>query len=288
MSRSMLTASFQAGLVYPIMLRNIFEQRSFRHAVQFMALVCFLSSLLALVLSKPNPRFPYRKITEWTASTTWADMSAFSSPPWVLFSCAIAMMFFGFYGIFFNLQGWASQEGIGFDGERHPMCLENPSACQYNGLKLKTYWLLAIMNGSSSIGRLSSSYLCDKFGALNVHASVSIVSSALCLFMWVHLTNLHGGLAFAIVFGAFSGSVIGLPPASMAAVLGKDQKKLGQWLGQTFCLAAPFALTGPVIEGYLVSRYQAHYLTIQIFSGLCLLSSAVFMLGARWTADRKK
>lgn len=268
------------------MLRNIYEQKSFRHAVQYMTLMCFLTSVLAGILSKPNPRFTYRKIPKWTAFKTWADLEVFSSPPWVLFTCAIAMMFFGFYGIFFNLQGWASQEGIGFDGEHHPMCMENPSACQYNGLKLKTYWLLAIMNGTSSVGRLSSSFLCDRFGALNVHAFVSLLSAALCLFMWVHLKTLEGGIAFVCIFGAFSGSVIGLPPASMAAILGPEQKKLGQWLGQTFFIAAPFALTGPVIEGYLVSRYKINYLTIQIFSGLCLLSSAMFMISAKWMADR--
>ena len=134
------------------------------------------------------------------------------------------------------------------------------------------------MNGASTIGRLSSSFLCDRFGALRVHFTVALVSSFLCLFLWTFAKNLPTALVFVVLFGAFSGSLIGLPPASMAYILGPSaQHRLGQWTGLMYSMAAPFALTGPVIEGYLITRYGQNYLTLQLFSGFCLFMAACCM-----------
>jgi MFS family permease len=91
-----------------------------------------------------------------------------------------------------------------------------------------------------------------------------------------------------VMFGIFSGAVIGLPPASVAYILGPGpiaQSRLGQWTGQMYSTAAPFALTGPVIAGHLISHYGGNYLTVQCWSGVCLLLSASCMAAAvffRW------
>ncbi|TKX18907.1 MFS transporter-like protein 163 [Elsinoe australis] len=213
------------------------------------------------------------------ALKTWLDPVALRHPSFLLFTAAISMMFFGFYGVFFNLEEWAAQRRVGFKGATPPPCPADQPDCVTPGLR--TYWLLAIMNASSSVGRLSSSYLCDRFGALKVHSSVTIVSGVLCVALWSTARNLSGAIAFVVLFGAFSGSVIGLPPASMAAILGpgkEEQARLGQWVGMMYTVAAPFALTGPVIEGYFIQRYGYNFFTIQFFSGGCLLFSGALMM----------
>ena len=92
--------------------------------------------------------------------------------------------------------------------------------------------LKAIMNGSSTIGRLGSAYICKYASPLHVHCAVTLVSSFLCFFLWTFATTLPAAVAFVVIFGAFSGSVIGLPPASMAAILHNDNARLGQWTGR--------------------------------------------------------
>jgi len=144
---------------------------------------------------------------------------------------------------------------------------------------LRTFYLLSIMNGTSTLGRVFSAYLCDHFGALNVHAVVTFVASILILVAWTFTTTVSEAIGFVVVFGIFSGAVIGLPPASVAYILGPDpeaQAKLGQWTGMMYTSAAIFALTGPVIAGYLISYYET-YLTVQLWSGTCLLLSSVCM-----------
>ena len=128
-------------------------------------------------------------------------------------------------------------------------------------------------------------------GTLNVHAVVTFVCSILTLVMWPLTSSITTTIAFSVVFGIFSGAVIGLPPASMAEILGKEdpqrQKKLGHWVGMMYCGASPFALTGPVIAGYLVSKYNKDWKTIQLWSGACLLCSSFFMMAARWAVHKR-
>ncbi|PNS16129.1 Riboflavin transporter MCH5 [Sphaceloma murrayae] len=304
------TGASIAGLIYPIMLRFLIDQYGFNTAVRYITLLCFLTCLLAITLQRPNPAHQLRPLARRPVPTssasppssapiaapifavkTWLDPLALRSTPFLLFTAAIAMMFFGFYGVFFNLEEWAAQKRVGFKGVAPPPCPpEQATGCVTPGLR--TYWLLAIMNASSSIGRLSSSYLCDLFGALRVHAIVSVTSGLLCLCLWTFASTLPSAIAFVVLFGAFSGSVIGLPPASMAAILGKGedaQARLGQWTGMMYTAAAPFALTGPVLEGYFIGRFGYNYITIQCFSGTCLLISGGLMAAAlRWSEGERE
>jgi len=266
-----------SGLVMPMMLRFLIESQGFNKAVRYVAIVLSVASFTAVVLARPNPAHTFRTPEKWMSKRTWVDTSAFRDPAFCSFTASICALFLGFYCVFFSLEEWAATTGVAHKGAPPPGGLE-------------TYWLLSIMNGCSTFGRLSSAYLCDKFGALKVHMTVTIVSSFLCLFLWSFSTTLAPTLVFAILFGAFSGSVIGLPPASMAAILGPEpdrQARLGQWTGMMYTAAAPFALVGPVITGHLVTEYNS-YLGVQIWSGMCLLLSAMFMALAVLFTHRKK
>jgi len=111
---------------------------------------------------------------------------------------------------------------------------------------------------------------------------VTLASSLLVLLFWTFSTTTNAALAFVILFGMVSGAVIGLPPASVADILGHcptQQAKLGQWTGMVYSIAAPFALAGPVIGGYLMTKYKT-FLAIQLWSGGCLFLSGMFMIGA--------
>ena len=44
-----------------------------------------------------------------------------------------------------------------------------------------------------------------------------------------------------------------------------------------YTTAAPFALTGPVIAGHLISKFGYNFVTVQCWSGGCLFFSAFCM-----------
>lgn len=116
---------------------------------------------------------------------------------------------------------------------------------------------------------------------MNIHFAATVLGGLLLLLLWPFATTLGPALAFVIIFGAVSGAVIGLPPASMAHILGRSdplaQSRLGQWTGMMYTVAGIPSLIGPLIAGHLVTQYHNNYLTIQLWSGICLLLAAFCM-----------
>jgi MFS family permease len=147
------------------------------------------------------------------------------------------------------------------------------------------------MNGASTIGRLTMAAFSDKTGQLNMHIAAQIISSLLVLVLWSLAGSTAAAIAFCVLFGMSSGTVIGLPPASVANILAGSYRspetehlrhaKLGQWTGMMYSFAAVPSLAGPVIAGYLVTQFET-YITVQMWAGANLMMSAACMLVARW------
>jgi MFS transporter, MCT family, solute carrier family 16 (monocarboxylic acid transporters), member 10 len=273
------------------MLRFLLDAVGFNDAQRYVATLTTLTSTLAIFIARPNPEHEVRKPEKWSFSV-FIDVHAFRHVPFMFLSASISFLFLGFYAVFFNLEEWAAVKGLGY---RDDIPGKAEEVKPQEGA-IHTYYLLGIMNGASTLGRVSSAYLCDHFGALNVHAVVTFVASMLILTVWTTAKTVPHATAFVVLFGIFSGAVIGLPPASVANILGpnpKEQAKLGQWTGMMYSTAGVFALVGPVIAGHLVSEFHDNFLTVQCWSGGCLLLSSMCMGAAiffrrRMRAQEKK
>ena len=271
-----------------MMAKFLLVEVGFNHSTRYVATVITLTSALAIFLARPNPAQRLRKPKTWIDFRVFVDLQAYRYAPFAWLTASICFLFFGFYAVFFNLEEWAAATGLGYKDE----IPGGPDIALQNEVPrdaVRTFYLLSIMNATSTLGRVSSAYLCDHFGALNVHAVVTFAASLLVLLLWTMAKTVPTAIAFVVMFGIFSGAVIGLPPASVAYILGPDpiaQSRLGQWTGQMYSTAAPFALTGPVIAGHLISRYGGNYLTVQCWSGVCLFLSASCMAAAVYTRWR--
>lgn len=270
-----------SGLVIPMMLKFIIDDHGFNPAARWVSALSGLTSILAFFLARPNPKHPLRRPETWAKKDTWVDTDAFYVPSFAWLCASISFLFFGFYAVFFNLEEWAVQRGFGWRSGRL-------SVNRDHGDAIESFWLLAIMNASSTIGRIGSAYLCDRFGALHVHCTVTYVASMLVLFLWQFADSLQAAIAFVVCFGAFSGAVIGLPPASCAQICDRLDLKsqLGHWTGMMYGCSAVFALSGPLIAGHLISVYDT-YATVQNWSGGCLVASASCMAMAIWYLPAK-
>lgn len=269
------------------MLRFLMEVVGFNDAQRYVATLTTVTSALAVFIARPNPEHLVRKPERWRNHRVFIDTGAFRNAPFMWLTAAICFLFFGFYAIFFNLEEWAAATGLGYR-EDIPGQTNLPEPEKG---AIHTYYLLSIMNGASTLGRVSSAYLCDHFGALNVHAVVTFAASLLVLLLWTLASTVPLAIAFVVLFGIFSGAVIGLPPASVAYILGLDpvaQSKLGQWTGMMYSTSAIFALTGPVIAGHLISVFDNNFLTVQLWSGVCLFLSAACMTIAIFTKRRQQ
>ncbi|KAH7055781.1 major facilitator superfamily domain-containing protein [Macrophomina phaseolina] len=266
-----------SGLVYPIMLRFLTTSIGFNNAVRCVAGLAGATALFSFFFARPNPKHMYRKPESWKDHRVWVDFEAFRYKPFNWFTASIAFLFLGFYPIFFNLEEWAAKNEFGY--KEGIMKHSGPGMTKRLTAGLATYYMLAIMNAMSTFGRIGAAYLSDHFGAVLVHTVVTGVASLLTLILWTLTPNFEVSMVFISFFGVFSGSVIGLPPASMAYILGKEphrQAKLGQWTGMMYTAAGIPSLLGPIIAGALISKYDT-YLTVQLWSGTCLALSTCCM-----------
>ncbi|KAF2459343.1 major facilitator superfamily domain-containing protein [Lineolata rhizophorae] len=280
-----------AGFIYPMMTKFLLGQIGFNKAVYCVAAVVGFTALCAWLLAVPSPAHITRKPEKWfdRKLTVWVDLHAFQNKAYAFMVAAIAFMFFGFYAVFFNLEEWAAVHGFGKKDSVPGTVSHVEMQGEVKDDAIRTFWLLAIMNISSSIGRVGSAFASEKFGAVLVHSVCTAIASVLVLALWMTVSSVGMTVAFVILFGIFSGVVIGLPPASVANILGKcrkQQSKLGQWVGMMYTIAAIPALLGPLIAGQLVTSFNS-YRTVQIWSGICLGASAACMF-ASWVCLRRQ
>ncbi|KAJ4987337.1 hypothetical protein SVAN01_07207 [Stagonosporopsis vannaccii] len=277
-----------AGVVYPTMLRYLIEAVGFNNAVRYVATLTSLTCIYSFIFATPNPVHEFHKPESWFTIRTWFDTDAFRNKAWCWFTAGVAFMFFGFYPVFFNLEEWAAVRGF---GTRNTNGVGQAPPPEVDDKPLQTFWLLTVMNAASTIGRLTLAQFSDKTGPLNMHIGSQLVCSILTLVFWTLAGSETDAIAFCVVFGIFSGMVIGLPPASVANILSCTyttpdtealaKKKLGHWVGMMYSFAAIPALIGPVVAGHLITEYNT-YITVQMWSGANLFLSFVCMMVARY------
>lgn len=268
-----------AGLVYPMMLKHLIALVGFHTAQRYVSIVTALTSLAAAALAVPNPDRVIRIPISWRRTRTYIDTECFKRSSSRGLVIAIGLLFTGFYAVFFNLEDWAADIGLGLLDET-PRTEDITLKHEVYHDAIRTFWLLSIMNACSTIGRIGILKISDKVGAFRTHAAVTFVASLLLLTMWSTVANMPQGLSFVIIYGIISGADIALPPASMADILGEDAEekaKLGQWTGLMYGFASPFALAGPVIGGLLIGVNDLGYLPLHLWCGFALLASAAAM-----------
>ncbi|KAH9862297.1 hypothetical protein IAQ61_010500 [Plenodomus lingam] len=278
-----------AGVVYPTMLRYLIALVGFNDAVRYVATLTAVTCLFSFIFCTPNPEHDHHEPKKWAAVETWFDMDAFHNTAFCWFTAAVAFLFLGFYPIFFNLEEWASVRGFGV--RMATKNADDAAVEDSSNRPLETFWLLTIMNGASTVGRMLLAHFADVVGALNMHIGSTIVGSLLVLILWSLAGSETDAIAFCVVFGLFSGMIIGCPPASVGNILNctytskelqpLSKQKLGHWTGMMYFFAGVPALTGPLIAGSLITKYKT-YLTVQLWSGTCLVVCFCCMIIARW------
>lgn len=273
-----------AGLIYPMMLKHLIAIVGFHQAQRYVSIITAVTSLVAAAFAIPNPERVIRQPKSWVRTRTYIDGNCFRRIPSLGLVIGIGLMFTGFYAVFFNLEDWAGDTGLGrLDAtpSTESVQLKNEVADD----AIRTFWLLSIMNACSTIGRVGILFVGNFAGALRTHSVVSFAAALLLLAMWTTATTIEQGLAFVVLYGIVSGADIALPPSSMADILGEDPEekaKLGQWTGIMYACSAPFALAGPVIGGLLVGVGGYGYLPLQLWCGFAIMLSGAFMAWASW------
>ncbi|KAK5110976.1 hypothetical protein LTR85_000686 [Meristemomyces frigidus] len=134
--------------------------------------------------------------------------------------------------------------------------------------------MIVVAQAASVVGRLLVGYTAARIGVMIPWITCGLSSGIFCI-AWIGVKSEASFIAFAALYGCFSGALIPLPP-SVFPIVCPDPKVLGARLGMAQGIGSVASLIGSPIAGALLEVRSAgsggnDYLGLQLFSGLVMI-----------------
>lgn len=157
----------------------------------------------------------------------------------------------------------------------------------YGGSTSLAFYTVSFLNAGSTIGRLIAG-VGDRVGGLNVITIAAFGCSLLHLAFWIPLRTQAALIGFNVIYGIFTGVVISIIPACVAATC--HPSEIGFRFGLGCLMTAVFALTGSPIAGAIIAQFpgdmERGFTMAGVFSGVCAFIGGLCGLGAKLSLDR--
>jgi MFS family permease len=245
------SGSSLAGIIIPIALNRMLNKTSldFGWSVRILGFIMLALSIVACLTISSNA--PKRR--------TGAPflLEAWKKPQYTVQIIGLFLVTWALFVPMFYIPSCAQSIGI--------------------GVSLSNY-LIAILNAGSLIGRILGGALANRLGRLNTLASASAACGILIL-CWLRIKSHGGMIVFSVMFGFFSGIVIGLFTATIAMTAPKPNV-IGSYIGMALGVLGLASLTGTPITGAMISTYGTYDGAI-IFAGVAAVVGAVIIFVAR-------
>ena len=133
------------------------------------------------------------------------------------------------------------------------------------------FYLLAIVNGTSTIGRIVAGFAAVRFGSLEL-TTFALGACAILLFSWTSVHSTAAVVVWSVFWGLLSSVVVALPGA-IIPLLCPSRNVIGTRTGMYWAVAAVGVLIGSPIGGALVVSGPSGtvWWHLQVFSGLCMV-----------------
>jgi predicted MFS family arabinose efflux permease len=192
-------------------------------------------------------------------SRSLLDLRAFLIPAYALDVLGFFIGFIGLYMPFFYAQVYAIETQIASENF--------------------AFYLLAIMNATSTFGRIIPNFIADLLGPFNVVIPFALITAVLC-FSFIAISSSGGMIVLIAFYGFFSGAFVSLPPAIIVSLSQNERGKIGTRLGQSFACLAVGVLIGTPIGGAILGR-TGSYEAVWAFAGSTLVVAAGLLMAAR-------
>ncbi|KAM5438722.1 hypothetical protein McanMca71_000764 [Microsporum canis] len=240
------------GVVYPILWSQLVPKIGFGWATRVIGFIMMATLILPLIIMRPL-QYPKTRRSLF-------DVSSLKDVPYVFFGFGILFGYMGIYVVFFYIQLYAmGRAGVS---------------------SYLAFYLPALINAGSSLGRILPNFAADYVGTLNMQMVFAFASAVLSLSL-IAIRNVQGILAFSVLYGFFTGTFVSLPAPTVAS-LSPDVASLGGRMSMAFMAAGIGSLIGSPIAGAILSTNGGkNWDILQVWSGVLLVLSALSMLGAR-------
>ena len=151
-------------------------------------------------------------------------------------------------------------------------------------------YIIMFAQASSVVGRLVAAYTASKIGVMIPWIACALTSGILCI-GWIGVDAPGSFVAYAVLYGMFSGALIPLPP-SIFPVVCPDKRVLGARLGMAQGIGSIASLIGSPIAAAL-SEVNTHggklnYLGLQLFTGLIMLLGGINLVALYFLLIRRR
>ncbi|KAI1616893.1 MFS transporter, MCP family, solute carrier family 16, member 10 [Exophiala viscosa] len=223
---AMCGSSF-GGIAYPLVLRSSFPKYGYAWSMRILAFMIMGCLILSNILMKPRlPPSPAAKKAKIISLELFGDLK------FTFFTITV----FGFEIVLFGALGIL------------------PTYANYSGkYPVDTgFYIIAVMNGVSCIGRIIPGYVSDIIGRFNTLLIMIVFTLILMLALWLPFgeTSLAALYAFCALFGFGTGSWMALTPACIGQLCEAEQ--FGRYYGTMYFIASLATLVCVPISGELV------------------------------------
>jgi MFS family permease len=243
-----------AGIVFPILLRELIPRIGFPWAVRAMAFLIFATQMVAVAVLRT--RLPPRK----GGSLVQLEFTALREPAFALLFFGLFLGFLGFFVFFTYVEVWADASHLDSKG-------------------LEVFYILPVVNAASVFGRILPGFLSDVVGPLNVQAPSMMLSGILVL-VWLPTHTLGPLMVIAILYGFFAGTLIALAPVSTAS-LTPDLSKFGGRVAVMLISVALGSLVGLPVAGTIIESQNGNYDGARIWAGIVMIAGSTSLVFAR-------
>ncbi|CAN8103419.1 unnamed protein product [Discula destructiva] len=241
------TGSSLGGIVFPIMVARLIGSVGFPWAMRtcgFLVLVLLvIANLTVRTFAPPQPR----------AVTAAQLLKPLREADFVLVAAGSFLFAYGFFIPANYLPSQALSVGI------------STSLAQY---------LVAIFNAGSLVGRLIGGYLADKIGRYTLFIAVSYLSGIWVLALWLPASNTAAIVAFAVLFGSFSGVFVSLITPMVLDI--SPFSELGFRVGIVQFAIAVAGLTANPIAGAILDG-AGGWMGAKVFAGVLCIAGTAFV-----------
>ncbi|KAI9433178.1 MFS general substrate transporter [Lactarius indigo] len=239
------------GIIYPTIFHELQPRIGFGWATRVIGLIALVTLGIANVVTR-------QRVVPTTRRKLF-DVSALREPPFIFCALGFCFGFIGVYNPFFYITTFAlSKTGAS---------------------STLAFYFVPILNAASVFGRLAPTALADRVGTLNTTIPCALICGVLAL-AWTAVHSTGALLAFALLYGFFSGSFVTLPPSTLVE-LSPDLSKVGTRIGMGFGVSGLGVLVGSPVGGALLNFHTGQFVHMQVFCAVTMFVACAMLVVAR-------
>jgi len=241
------TAGGIGGIIFPVLISNLAGSLGFPWAIRIVGFISVVFCALSVMLLRT--RAPCLNQVQKGK----VDIRSLSELRFSLLTAAIVLIDFALLIPLTYLPSYAQSRGL-------------DDSLAYN--------LSSILNAASIFGRIVPGYFADRFGCYNVMVITTFACSVITFALWLPSHSNHAViLAYAVLFGFWSGSAISLSPVCVAQI--SKTEEFGKRYGTAYFLVSLGTLVAIPIAGELL-KVQTHIEGLENYYGLIILCGLVY------------